>query len=59
MVLAAAWSAATGALFAAGLDPIGYASGAALSLAGLTVAATHFCLGSWLFRRLRPFLTRK
>ena len=59
MVLAALWSAATGALFAAGLDAIGYASGVALSLAGLTVASTHFCLGSWLFQSLRPILTRR
>ena len=57
MVLAALWSAATGALFAGGLEVAGYVSGSALSLAGLTVASTHFCLGSWLFQRLRPLWT--
>ena len=36
-----------------------YVSGGALSLAGLTVASTHFCLGSWLFQRLRPLWTGK
>lgn len=53
MAVAALWAAGTGALFASGHLTAGYLSGGALSMAGLTVATTHFCLGSWLYQRLR------
>lgn len=58
MALAAAWSAATGALFALGLRTAGFVSGAALSLAGLAVASIHFCVGSWIYQRLTAPPTR-
>jgi hypothetical protein len=56
MVVASVWAVATGVLFAAGLPVAGYLSGGGLTLAGLAVASTHFCLGSWMYRRLEPWL---
>lgn len=53
MAVAAAWSAGVGILFRAGWIESGIVAGTALALAGLTVATTHFCLGSWLYRLLR------
>jgi len=52
MAVAAVWSGAAGLLIALGLVWEGIAAGALLAGAGFTVATTHFCLGSWLYRRL-------
>lgn len=52
MALAAAWAAAAAALLATGHRRAGRAAGALLAAAGATVAATHVCLGSWIYRRL-------
>jgi hypothetical protein len=52
MLLAAAWAATTAGLFASGRKRAGYISGALLTTAGLTVATTHFCLGSWIYQHL-------
>jgi hypothetical protein len=49
MAVAAGWSALAGLLMAWGLDWAGVAAGGLLALAGLTVATTHFCVGSWLY----------
>lgn len=50
MAVAAAWSVAAGWLMAAGLIRTGVAAGGALAVAGVLVATTHFCLGSWMYR---------
>lgn len=50
MFLAAAWSALTGWFFLSDIVLGGYISGLLLTGAGLLVATTHFCLGSWLYR---------
>lgn len=56
MILAALWAATTGLLFATGRPATGYVSGTVLSLAALTLATTHYCRVSWIFRRLgRPW----
>jgi hypothetical protein len=52
MGLAAAWAAASAALFASGHRRAGYVAGSLLGVAGTTVATTHFCLGSWIYRQL-------
>ena len=52
MGVAAVWSAAAGWLMTIGLGWVGVAAGSALAVAGATVAITHFCLGSWLYRLL-------
>jgi len=53
MAVAAAWSAVAGLLLWLGPVWAGLTAGAALAVAGGTVATTHFCLGSWMYRRLR------
>jgi hypothetical protein len=53
MGIAAVWSAAAGGLLGAGLPAAGVAAGGALAVAGTLVATTHFCLGSWMYRRVR------
>jgi hypothetical protein len=50
MAVAAVWSAAAGWLMTIGLGWAGVAAGGALAVAGATVATTHFCLGSWMYR---------
>lgn len=52
MAVAAVWSGAAGWLMTIGLGWAGVALGSALAVAGATVATTHFCLGSWLYRLL-------
>lgn len=52
MALAAAWAAASAALFASGHRRAGLVAGSLLGVAGTTVATTHFCLGSWIYRQL-------
>jgi hypothetical protein len=52
MGLAAAWAAAAALLFARGHRTAGRTAGGLLGLAGAAVATTHFCLGSWIYRRL-------
>ena len=52
MGAAALWSAIAGALFAADHALAGLLAGLSLGMAGLTVTLSHFCLGSWIFRRL-------
>ena len=52
MAMAAAWSAATGALFWAGEAAAGYGVGSVLVVAGASVSLTHVCLGSWVYRRI-------
>src|SRR5262249_9387086 len=47
MGLAAAWAAAAAALLATGHRRAGLVAGSLLTAAGVTVAATHVCLGSW------------
>jgi hypothetical protein len=58
MALAAAWAAATAALFATGHRRGGRVAGGLLGLAGLSVATTHFCFGSWLYHRLARLARR-
>jgi Domain of unknown function (DUF4395) len=52
MAVAAVWSAGAGWLMTIGWGRAGVAAGGALAVAGATVATTHFCLGSWLYRLL-------
>jgi hypothetical protein len=52
MAVAAAWSAMTAILYAAGYLGWGLAAGLLLAAAALLVASTHFCLGSWVWHRL-------
>ncbi|AKV02638.1 hypothetical protein AKJ09_09301 [Labilithrix luteola] len=52
MGLAAAWAATAAALFATGHKRTGRIAGGLLGLAGATVASTHFCLGSFVYRQL-------
>jgi uncharacterized protein DUF4395 len=52
MALASAWAATAAALFATGHRRAGVVTGALLGAAGATVATTHFCFGSWLYRQL-------
>ncbi len=53
MALAALWGAGAGWLLSAGMTWAGVFAGSALALAGATVATTHFCIGSWVYRRFR------
>ncbi len=53
MAVAAVWSGAAGVLLWLGPVWVGQVAGAALAVAGGTVATTHFCLGSWMYRQLR------
>jgi hypothetical protein len=50
MAVASAWATATALLFATGHRRAGTIAGAALTLAGASVATTHFCLGSLVYR---------
>jgi hypothetical protein len=52
MGLASAWAVTAAALLASGHRTAGRTAGGLLGLAGLTVATTHFCLGSWIYRQL-------
>ncbi len=52
MALAALWAATTGALFATGHRRAGAIAGGLLTAAGATVASTHFCVGSFVYRLL-------
>src|SRR2546421_11478658 len=52
MAVAAVWSAGAGWLMSAGLIWIGVILGSGLALAGVIVATTHFCLGSWVYQRV-------
>ncbi|HVH66395.1 MAG TPA: DUF4395 family protein [Gemmatimonadales bacterium] len=53
MAVAAVWSATASGLMSAGFVRTGVVAGGALAVAGAIVATTHFCLGSWMYRRLR------
>lgn len=50
MLLAALWSLFTGLLFMAGFSIAGYMAGFLLIIAGASVAITHVCLGSFIYR---------
>lgn len=50
MGLAAAWAGASAILLATGHRAVGRVAGALLAAAGMTVATTHFCVGSWVYR---------
>jgi hypothetical protein len=50
MAIASIWATATALLFATGHRRAGTIAGAALTLAGASVATTHFCLGSLIYR---------
>lgn len=52
MLVAAAWAAAAAALLASGHRRAGVVAGGLLGAAGATVASTHFCVGSFMYRRL-------
>lgn len=52
MAVAAAWAATTAALFATGHRRAALVAGALFVVAGGTVATTHVCLGSWMYRQL-------
>lgn len=58
MALAAAWAATAAALLATGHRRAGLVAGGMLSVAGGTVATTHFCLGSWIYRQLERLRRR-
>jgi hypothetical protein len=58
MGLGATFSLITGALLAARRTVAGTAAGALLTSAALVTFATHFCLGSWILRRLESSLHR-
>jgi hypothetical protein len=47
--MAAVWSTATGAAFAAGAPEAGYALGGMLSAVGALVSITHFCIPSTVY----------
>jgi len=51
MALAAAWAGTSAILFATGRRRAGVVAGALLATAGATVATTHFCVGSWVYRQ--------
>jgi hypothetical protein len=51
MAVAAVWGAGAGWLMSAGFIWIGVVVGTGLALAGVIVATTHFCLGSWMYQR--------
>lgn len=50
MLVAGIWSAVAALFFFVGWEAAGFIAGTLLAIAGLSVAATHFCLGSWMFR---------
>lgn len=49
MAVAAAWSAGAGWLMSVGFVSAGVTAGGLLAVAAVTVATTHFCLGSWVY----------
>jgi hypothetical protein len=51
MALASAWAATTAMLFATRHRAAGFVAGALLATAAATVATTHFCVGSWIYRQ--------
>jgi hypothetical protein len=59
MGLAAAWAMTAATLFATGHRRAGFVAGGLLTAAGATVATTHFCVGSWVFRQLERLRTHK
>jgi hypothetical protein len=52
MALAAVWAASAAALLATEHRRAGRIAGGLLGVAGATVALTHFCVGSWVYRQL-------
>jgi Domain of unknown function (DUF4395) len=58
MALAAAWAATAAVLMASGHRRAGMVAGGLLSVAGGTVASTHFCLGSWAYQQLKRLRSR-
>jgi hypothetical protein len=52
MALAAAWAATAALLMVTRHRRAGRIAGGLLGAAGATVASTHFCLGSWTYRRI-------
>jgi hypothetical protein len=50
--VASAWLLTTGALFASGADVVGYVLGGALVAVAATVAGSHFCIPSLVYRML-------
>ncbi len=58
MGLASACAAATALLFATGHRRAGFVAGGLRGAAGATVATTHFCVGSWIYRQLEPLRRR-
>jgi hypothetical protein len=59
MGLASVWAATAAALLATGHRRSGIVAGGLLGLAGATVATTHFCLGSWIYRQFERLLRRE
>ena len=51
MALAAAWAAGSAILMATGHRAAGRVAGALLAAAGMSVATTHVCVGSWVYRQ--------
>lgn len=52
MGMAAAWAATAAMLFLTSRRNAGRVAGGLLTVAGLTVASTQFCVGSWTYRQL-------
>jgi pyruvate/2-oxoglutarate dehydrogenase complex dihydrolipoamide dehydrogenase (E3) component len=52
MALSAAWAATAAALFATGIAAPAWSPARCSARPGATVATTHFCFGSWLYRQL-------
>src|SRR5262249_48138050 len=59
MGLAAAWATTAALLMTTGHRRAGRIAGGLLGAAGLTVATTHFCLGSWIYRQLERLNARR
>jgi len=58
MALASAWAVVTAVLFASGHRRAGTIAGGLLAAAGATVASTHFCVGSFVYRQLGVLRSR-
>lgn len=52
MALASAWAMTAALLFGTGHRRAGRVAGGLLTAAGATVATTHVCVGSWIYRQL-------
>jgi hypothetical protein len=59
MALASAWAATAAVLFLTRHRRAGIVAGGLLGAAGATVASTHLCLGSWVFRQLARLRRRR